>query len=277
MSPPRITVAIPVYNQAPFIGRAIESVLAQTCSDWRLLIVDDASTDGTVAVARTYRDPRIEILCEPVNARQAGNWNRCVARATTEYLQLLCADDQLLPSALATLAAALDRHPDAALAAGQRSVATQSGRILRAAHGLGPLVGFVASDAALRATVRAGTNLLGEPSAVMLRRASLPTAEPFRAAAGYCLDWDLWVRVLEQHPMVALRQPVAVFRVHGGSDSVSVFSRRQLQDAERLLRDLASRLPHNGLKPGDVQAGLRRARFVVYRRRAAYALVRFLH
>jgi glycosyltransferase involved in cell wall biosynthesis len=277
MSPPRITVAIPVYNHAAFIGRAIESVLAQTCADWRLLIIDDASTDGTVEVVRSYRDLRLELHCETVNAKQGGNWNRCVARSSTEYVHLLCADDELFPSALTALAAALDRYPDAALAAGQRTVATQSGRVLRAAHGLGSLAGWVAGGAALRATVRAGTNLLGEPSAVMIRRASLHTAEPFRAAAGYCLDWDLWVRVLECHPMVALRQPVAKFRVHRGSDSVSLFARRQFQDTKRLLCDLQARLPGNGLRPGDIQAGLRRARFEMYRRRAVYALVNWLH
>ncbi len=69
--PPKVTVVIPVYNREKYIGAAIESVLAQTFTDFEILVIDDGSTDGSREVVRSYPDPRIRPwTCPSATARQ---------------------------------------------------------------------------------------------------------------------------------------------------------------------------------------------------------------
>ena len=63
---PRVSVLVPLYNKAPYVGRCVESVLAQSLQDFEIIIVDDGSTDGGLEVAQAFtRDPRVRILSQP--------------------------------------------------------------------------------------------------------------------------------------------------------------------------------------------------------------------
>jgi glycosyltransferase involved in cell wall biosynthesis len=101
VSTPRVSVIIPAYNRAETITTAIRSVQAQSIGDWELLVVDDASTDNTVAVVESILDPRIRLLRQTTNggpsvARQTG-----VDAASGEFVALLDSDDEWLPEKLA--------------------------------------------------------------------------------------------------------------------------------------------------------------------------------
>lgn len=111
---PRVTVIIPNYNNASVIRRAIESVLAQTFTNFELLVVDDASTDESVAVVRTYDDPRLRLLVNESNIGLGGVWNRAVREARGEWVALLDSDDSWEPDKLACQMEFLREHPDLA-------------------------------------------------------------------------------------------------------------------------------------------------------------------
>ncbi len=87
------SVIIPLYNKAPYVRRAIDSVLAQTLGDWELIIVNDGSTDGSEKLAAQYDDPRIRIIHQ-ANAGPGAARNRGVAEATGQWAAFLDADDQ---------------------------------------------------------------------------------------------------------------------------------------------------------------------------------------
>lgn len=103
-SQPDITVFIPVRNCERFIGEAIESVLNQTYTDLKLVVSDNASTDGTVEVVRRYMDdPRLVLIERPENIGMVGNCEACLGSLDTPYYMFLCSDDMLLVrNALAT-------------------------------------------------------------------------------------------------------------------------------------------------------------------------------
>ena len=115
--PPTVSVIMSVYNGDRFLRTAIDSVLAQTFGDWELIVIDDASTDSTPDILATYRDPRIRILRNERNSKQAVCLNRAIAAASGRYIACLDADDVSLPDRLAVQVSYLETHPDVTLVA----------------------------------------------------------------------------------------------------------------------------------------------------------------
>lgn len=95
-----VSIIMPAYNCARFIKESIDSVVAQTYSNWELIIVDDCSTDDTEAVVRTYKDPRIRYLCNEHNMGAAMTRNRALQEAKGRYIAFLDSDDTWLPEKL---------------------------------------------------------------------------------------------------------------------------------------------------------------------------------
>ncbi|MGH7585909.1 MAG: glycosyltransferase family 2 protein [Gemmatimonadales bacterium] len=116
--PPRLTVAVPVRNGERYLAAALESLLAQTFSDFVLLIGDNASTDATEEIARRYlgRDPRVRYIRHEVDIGALGNFSDLARRAKTELFRWHSADDLVRPEHTARCVAALDAHPEAVLA-----------------------------------------------------------------------------------------------------------------------------------------------------------------
>jgi glycosyltransferase involved in cell wall biosynthesis len=95
-----VTVIIPVYNRAKIINRAIESVLRQTFKQWRLLVIDDCSTDDTFAVVSAINDPRVQVLKTRQNSGAAAARNVGILNSTSPYIALLDSDDMYHPEFL---------------------------------------------------------------------------------------------------------------------------------------------------------------------------------
>jgi len=108
----KVTIVIPVYNREKYIVAALESVLAQTFTDFELLVIDDGSTDRSVALARSYGDPRMRLVCHTTNLGVAKTRNQGLQLARGEYLAFLDSDDWAYPARLAKQVAFLDHHPD---------------------------------------------------------------------------------------------------------------------------------------------------------------------
>lgn len=104
-----VSVVIPVYNGASTLARALDSVLAQSFSDYRILLVDDCSTDDTVALAASYRDPRITIIRHETNLGAAAARNTAIRRSRGSMVAFLDADDAWHPQKLEKQVAFLQR------------------------------------------------------------------------------------------------------------------------------------------------------------------------
>jgi hypothetical protein len=115
---PRVAVIVPNYNGIGLLPTVIESVRAQSYTDWRLLIVDDASTDGSVAFV-TERWPEVTVLSQPINRGFAATVNSGLRAVSAEYVAILNSDVELEPDWLRWLVWTLDRHPDAGSATGK--------------------------------------------------------------------------------------------------------------------------------------------------------------
>lgn len=143
---PRFSVLVPAFQAERFVAETVRSVGTQTCDDWEVVAVDDASRDGTASVLEdcASRDSRIRVFRNPANLGMTANWNRCLREARGEFVLKLDADDVLRPKALETLGEAL-RRPDVVGAAVRALLCDATGEVYGAPPG----------DAALQA---AGVN-----------------------------------------------------------------------------------------------------------------------
>ena len=110
----KFSVIMPLYNKAPYVAKAVESVLGQTCSEWELVVVDDGSKDGGGDIVLKYNDPRIR-LHRQENAGVSVARNNGVAMATGEYVCFLDADDWWEPTFLEEMSGLIGRYPDAGI------------------------------------------------------------------------------------------------------------------------------------------------------------------
>ena len=127
--PPRVTVLLLAYHDAPFLGEAIESVLAQTYTDFAL-VVDDASTGASLAVVERYRDRRLRLIVNPVNVGTGGSHNRGLAATTSEYVVQLDGNDIGFPDRIARQVQFLDEHPEVAVVGSQATIVDVHGRTI---------------------------------------------------------------------------------------------------------------------------------------------------
>lgn len=116
---PAVSIIMPAYNVAPYIGAAIESVCAQTFTDWELLITDDGSTDETHAIAESYvsSQPRIRLLRQ-VNGGISAARNTALREASGAFIAILDSDDLWSPAYLAAQMELLRMHPDVDIVTG---------------------------------------------------------------------------------------------------------------------------------------------------------------
>lgn len=111
-----VSVVIPTYNRSHTLGRALDSALGQTHGRTEVIVVDDASTDATLDLLKSLREPRLEVVTLAVNGGQCRARNAGIARASGRYVAFLDSDDEWLPDKLTRQLHALQRSPEAALA-----------------------------------------------------------------------------------------------------------------------------------------------------------------
>ena len=108
------SVIMPLYNKAPYVRKAVESVTAQTYKDWELVVVDDGSIDGGGEIIKIIKDSRIRLVRQD-NAGVSAARNRGVSETTSPYICFLDADDWWEPSFLEEMAQLMERHPNAGI------------------------------------------------------------------------------------------------------------------------------------------------------------------
>ncbi len=201
-----IGIVVPARDAAAWLAGAIRSVLDQSLSAWRLVVVDDGSADATAAVASGFADPRIRLIRQAqLGVSVARNRGAAAALAAgARALLFLDADDWLAPDALARLAAALAEAPHAVAASGGFVPVTEdgapAGRARRAESG----------DVLARLLTR---NLFANGGQVLVRRSAALQVGGFRPELRFAEDWEYWVRLAALGRFVAVRGRAAVLFV----------------------------------------------------------------
>lgn len=200
----QVSIIIPAYNQARYLGAAVQSALDQTYANVDVLVVDDGSTDDTAQVAQQFTDPRVRYIYQE-NRGLSGARNTGIRHATGDFLTYLDSDDLFLPQKLEILLPALQAQPHLGLVAGQAMPVDEIGQPI------GKLF-----DKPLPADLT--QLLLGNPlhvGSVLLRREWQQRVGFFDETLRSYEDWDMWLRLaLAGCKMGYVAQPVSLYRFH---------------------------------------------------------------
>jgi glycosyltransferase involved in cell wall biosynthesis len=275
MNAPLVSVLMTAYNREKYIAEAIESVLASTFQDSELIVVDDASKDSTVEIARRYTaDPRVQVHVNETNLGDYPNRNRAAELARGKYLKYVDSDDIIYPHGLEVMVRSMERFPGTGLGLSRPAIPAEPYPVQLTPeqayweHFLGPGL------------------LVNAPLSAIIR------ANAFRAVGGFSGrrqigDLELWLRVAARYPIVKIVRDLVWWRAHGDQeyayDSEADKSKMSLAVCVAALQ-----APDCPLSPEDRDHALRRlkhqyARGILHlavkqrQVRTAYTLVRDAH
>lgn len=230
---PLVSVVVPVFNGLPHLRELTESLLAQTYPNLEIVFSEGGSSDESPAFLTSLTDPRVRVITAPPGTGAAGNWTAASEAASGELIKLVCQDDLLEPDAIAKQVSDLDRHPQAAMAVAQRDVVDANGNLLYARRGCAGLdSGLMSGADVIRAAYLTGTNVLGEPLAVLFRRQVLFDALPWIDTDPFMLDLDLYARAARNAQVVVRKESIGGFRVSTSSWSTRLVG-EQVRQFER--------------------------------------------
>jgi len=204
---PKVSVILPTYNRDQYLGEAVKSVLCQSSQDFEIIVVDDGSTDDTRTVVAQFAD-RVRYVWQP-------NQGRCKARnvgidlAMGQYIVFLDSDDVILPRKLEIQSQFLDEHPSVGVVFSDVWFCDSEGQ-----------------DVGLLSQSQSGRQFTGDVRgeliqgnfvtihAAMTRRSCVVEAGGFDEALPSQEDWDLWIRIAQNHGFHYIDEPVARYRIH---------------------------------------------------------------
>lgn len=220
-SPPvKLSVCIPTYNGAKYLGEAITSVLSQTLTDFELIIVDDCSTDATEAVIKSFSDSRIKYFQNPARLGLVGNWNRCLELSTGKYICLFHQDDVMLAENLERKIKFLEENPSAGMVYSKVFIIDAEGHVTSDNWfcKTEPDKDFVAPGLNFFETLASGPNIISCPG-VMVRRECYEKLGGFDSRLPFTADWEMWMRIALFYDVAYLGKPLAKYRLHEGNES----------------------------------------------------------
>jgi GT2 family glycosyltransferase len=192
-----VTVVTAAYNAEPFLAATLQSVRAQTFTDFEHLVIDDGSRDGTADVVRRCmaEDPRVRLI-QQSNHGLAATRNAGARAARGELVAFLDHDDVWHPEKLALQIALLDAHPEAAVASCYSAVIDED----RAQ--LGWRLGGAANGDVYWEMLE--WDMVSGGSVALCRRSALEHAGLFDETLRMRSDWDMWIRLARQAPYVTV-------------------------------------------------------------------------
>ena len=217
---PKVSVLIPVYNRERYVGAAVDSILAQSLSDYEILLIDDGSTDRSLDVMQAYTDPRVRVVCNERNLGIPRTRNIGLQLAHGEYIALLDSDDVAHPQRLEKQVAFLDRHPDYAQIGSWERTMDEQGQALKKTKRR-PVA---AEDVHVQLLFQCSQ---GNPT-VMARTAIL-REYGYHTDYPSCEDYELYVRLAKRYKLGNLPEVLVYTRAHPHQISKQLPESRELQ------------------------------------------------
>lgn len=208
---PKVSVLLPVYNGQDYLAEAIDSILSQSFSDFELIIINDGSSDGSVAIIEKLDDPRIRFY-QQSNKGLAATLNRGISLAIGEYIARQDQDDVSLPFRLEKQVAFLDANPEVGMVGASAEIWVGNERTNR-------FLRHPADDAALKFGLLFDNHFVH--SSVMIRRSVFESVGEYSEDSSRQPpeDYELWSRVMKKYKLANLPEVLLAYREVEGSMS----------------------------------------------------------
>lgn len=204
---PFISVLMPIYNCEDYIQEAVESILNQTYTNYELIIIDDASTDATVEIIKTYKDERINLIVKPENTGYTNSLNNGLKIAKGKYIARMDGDDISLPTRFEKQVAVLEANPNIVVCGSVFKI-IGSNKLNTNPETHEEIKMALLQDSAI-----------GHPTS-MLRKSTLEENNvEYDTSMQPAEDYDLWVRLLKYGELYNIQEPLFLYRVHEGQVS----------------------------------------------------------
>ncbi|PWT85604.1 MAG: glycosyl transferase [Acidobacteria bacterium] len=222
---PRVTVILPTHNRASLLPRAINSVLAQTFTDFELLVIDDASNDASAQLIRGFSDPRIIYIRHEVNRGEAESRNTGIRHARGEYIAYLDDDDEWVPIKLDKQVKVLDSSPPetGVVYTGCDHIELGTGRKVgtRKVSRRGRVLEHLLRE-----------NFLPGPTALVRKKCFQEVGE-YDSTVRYGPDWEMWIRIARYFDFEVIPEPLYRYSIH--TNQLTANFGLQLAGLERIL------------------------------------------
>jgi glycosyltransferase involved in cell wall biosynthesis len=235
-----IDVVIPCYNYAHFLPQCVRNVLSEDVANLRVIIIDNASTDNSVEVARQLacEDPRIEIVRHPENLGPHASFNEGIDLARADYFMILCADDLLTAGSLRYGIDLMEMDPDTSLVLGSPMESWIGEELPEIRQRPGGSV--VRGDAFVQMCCQSMINVPAH--AILVRRSVQKKIGHYRASLPFMDDFEMVLRLATTGLVAEMGAPIAVPRLHATNISQSLWDDRLrvLQEREAVFRSFFS-------------------------------------
>lgn len=255
----KIDVLVPCYNYARYLTDCVRSVLDQSIKDVRVLVIDDASSDKSLEVAKglSATDQRVDVIWHARNRGHIATYNEGIEWAASDYFLLLSADDLLLPGALERAVDVMENNPDVVLTYGQCLSWHDENPMPRAV----PVQEYTWSRHDLLSEIcTTATNIVPTPTAIV-RTSTQKVIGGYRPSLPHTGDMEMWLRFAAHGSVARINAVQAIYRKHQAAMSNAYFAEmlsdyRQCQMAFDSFWELYGN--RDGVLPG-LQAVARRA------------------
>ena len=223
---PRVSIIVPSYNHARYLAQRFDSIDAQTFRDFELIVLDDASSDGSVEILkdRAQRMPMQLVLNETNSGSPFIQWRKGAERAKGQYLWIAESDDYAEPNFLASLVEKLEQHPSVGLAYCQSTVVDDAGNERGTWRSYTDWIDrdhwredYVESGREECARYLLFANTIPNASAVVMRRSVFLEHTRPSANMKLCGDWLTWVQMLMVSDIAFVARPLNYHRSHDGT------------------------------------------------------------
>lgn len=223
----KVSVCIPTYNAEKYLAITIKSILNSTYKDFEIHVIDNASTDETIKIVKSFqlKNKNIFLHRNKVNTGMFSNMNKCIKMTRGKYMKIVCADDILYAKCLEQQVEVLENYKKVVLAYGASSIIADNGRTVfhrrffekdRRVNG-GVLINQI---------LLSGRNPLGEPTGIMLRTSILKKhGLHFNETFRYVSDLELWIQILQYGDGYYCNNILSGFRLHKDQGTYNLFRR----------------------------------------------------
>jgi glycosyltransferase involved in cell wall biosynthesis len=217
---PKVSVVIPSYNHAKFIGPAIQSVLDQTYQDFEILIRDDASKDNSVDIIRQFNDKRIKIEVNSNNMGACHTLNSMIKDANGEYIALLNSDDIWLPNKLEIQVDFLDKNLQYVAVFSDVQFIKEDGDLFSEYPGAQWFTFDVKSKFEWMRSFFELENHVAHPT-MLIRKYVYDTIGFYNTLMSLTPDFEMWVRLLLHYEFYVLPEKLIKFRILDNGQNAS--------------------------------------------------------